>query len=492
MSWHNISVQRMGRNASLLEANMYAMFPGYNITTGWPPRDNNSNNSGYFDQVTVNGSDRPELLRQYNYHEPKYEEPVMIVICIFLGCMILAIILGNIFVITAILVEKSLQGVSNYLILSLAVTDLLVAVLVMPLSLIYEISIHWFLGNAVCDMWVSMDVLCCTASILHLVAIAFDRYWAVSNIDYVRSRNARQILLMVAIVWTVSVFISISPLFGWRHDSDDPELTGQCLISQDHGYTVFSTVGRFYCPLLLMLVINFKIYRAARYRIRKKRFGGRGGKHQALHVPLPAVTVDTSHRQILATLEGDVSQDGISMYMPSCTNAMTSTRVEHGETARCPGEWSTRRPAGSKPDSHVVQHTDRPSMHLLASPYPVQEPRSRFQQQRHQKTETHRQRVVFRREKMEMARERKVWLRVLGIITGAFVVCWLPFFVVAVVKPMCGTPCDMPSYVYSLFLWLGYVNSLINPIIYTIFNPSFRCAFNKIFLRRIKSVNRIT
>ncbi|XP_035826857.1 5-hydroxytryptamine receptor 5B-like [Aplysia californica] len=490
MCWHNISVQRMGRNASLLEANMYAMFPGYNITTGWPPRDNNSNNSGYFDQVTVNGSDRPELLRQYNYHEPKYEEPVMIVICIFLGCMILAIILGNIFVITAILVEKSLQGVSNYLILSLAVTDLLVAVLVMPLSLIYEISIHWFLGNAVCDMWVSMDVLCCTASILHLVAIAFDRYWAVSNIDYVRSRNARQILLMVAIVWTVSVFISIPPLFGWRHDSDDPELTGQCLISQDHGYTVFSTVGAFYCPLLLMLVINFKIYRAARYRIRKKRFGGRGGKHQALHVPLPAVTVETSHRTNTRNSSGsDVSQDGISMYMPSCTNANDVTRVD----MESPLDVQENGQALLQQDPNLTRMLSN-TLTVPACTVSVPLPRPGTSSasnnnvtKRLRRTDKER----FRREKMEMRRERKA-ARVLGIITGAFVVCWLPFFVVAVVKPMCGTPCDMPSYVYSLFLWLGYVNSLINPIIYTIFNPSFRCAFNKIFLRRIKSVNRIT
>jgi hypothetical protein len=47
---------------------------------------------------------------------------------------------GNVFVIAAILLEKNLQSVANYLILSLAVADLLVACLVMPLSAVYEIS----------------------------------------------------------------------------------------------------------------------------------------------------------------------------------------------------------------------------------------------------------------------------------------------------------------------------------------------------------------
>lgn len=85
------------------------------------------------------------------------------------------VILGNVFVIAAILLERNLQSVSNHLILSLAVADLLVACLVMPLGAVYEVSREWSLGPELCDMWTSSDVLCCTASILHLVAIALDR-----------------------------------------------------------------------------------------------------------------------------------------------------------------------------------------------------------------------------------------------------------------------------------------------------------------------------
>ena len=46
---------------------------------------------------------------------------------------------GNVFVIAAIILERNLQSVANYLILSLAVADLLVAVLVMPIGAIYEV-----------------------------------------------------------------------------------------------------------------------------------------------------------------------------------------------------------------------------------------------------------------------------------------------------------------------------------------------------------------
>lgn len=80
---------------------------------------------------------------------------------------------------------------------------------------------------------------------------------------------------------------------------------------------------------------------------------------------------------------------------------------------------------------------------------------------------------------MEAKRERKA-AKTLVIITGAFVVCWLPFFVTALVLPICGDACPLPDPVLSLFLWLGYLNSMINPIIYTIFSTDFRIAFQKI------------
>ena len=61
--------------------------------------------------------------------------------CIILVKLNLFPVLGNIFVIAAIILERNLQSVANYLILSLAVADLLVAVLVMPLGAVYQVRI---------------------------------------------------------------------------------------------------------------------------------------------------------------------------------------------------------------------------------------------------------------------------------------------------------------------------------------------------------------
>jgi 5-hydroxytryptamine receptor 1 len=51
----------------------------------------------------------------------------------------------------------------------------------MPIAVLKEVTRSWVLGSIICDAWVMIDLLCCTASILHLVAIALDRYWAITN-----------------------------------------------------------------------------------------------------------------------------------------------------------------------------------------------------------------------------------------------------------------------------------------------------------------------
>lgn len=61
---------------------------------------------------------------------------------------------------------------------------------------------------------------------------------------------------------------------------------------------------------------------------------------------------------------------------------------------------------------------------------------------------------------------------------GAFLFCWTPFFVVHTTRALCET-CEISHYLMSTVTWLGYVNSALNPIIYTVFNTEFRRFFHK-------------
>ncbi|KAI8423328.1 hypothetical protein MSG28_014345, partial [Choristoneura fumiferana] len=76
---------------------------------------------------------------------------------------------------------------------------------------------------------------------------------------------------------------------------------------------------------------------------------------------------------------------------------------------------------------------------------------------------------------LKMKREHKA-ARTLGIIMGAFIICWLPFFLFYVVTALCLT-CKFPEVLTPIMFWTGYFNSVLNPLIYAYFNKDFRNAF---------------
>jgi 5-hydroxytryptamine receptor 1 len=89
-----------------------------------------------------------------------------------------------------------------------------------------------------------------------------DRYWAVTNVDYIHQRNAKRIGLMIVSIWLVAAIIALAPNFGWK----DSEFKNRirvakiCLVSQNISYQIFATVATFYGPLILILVLYWKIY----------------------------------------------------------------------------------------------------------------------------------------------------------------------------------------------------------------------------------------
>jgi hypothetical protein len=190
---------------------------------------------------------------------------------VILSLIIIITIVGNVLVILSVFTYKPLRIVQNFFIVSLAVADLTVAILVLPLNVAYSIRGRWDFGIHLCKMWLTSDVLCCTASILNLCAIALDRYWAITDpINYAQKRTMERVLILIIGVWLLSLLISSPPLLGWNDWPDHFDLSTPCQLTTEKSYVVYSAFGSFFIPLIIMTIVYIEIYVATRRRLRER------------------------------------------------------------------------------------------------------------------------------------------------------------------------------------------------------------------------------
>ncbi|XP_073338402.1 5-hydroxytryptamine receptor 7-like [Pagrus major] len=190
-----------------------------------------------------------------------------------LTMLTLSTICGNLLVVISVCFVKKLRQPSNYLIVSLAMADLSVALAVMPFVSITDlIGGQWIFGQFFCNVFIAMDVMCCTASIMSLCVISIDRYLGITKpLTYPVRQNGCCMAKMILSVWLLSASITLPPLFGWAQNVNDGRV---CLISQDFGYTVYSTAVAFYIPMSVMLIMYYRIYRAAKLSAAKHTITG--------------------------------------------------------------------------------------------------------------------------------------------------------------------------------------------------------------------------
>ena len=93
-------------------------------------------------------------------------------VAIILSSIVVLCIFGNILVILSVFTFRPLRTVQNFFIVSLAFSDMLVAIMVMPFHIVKHLLKHWTFGKIFCQIFVASDVLLCTSSILNLCAIA--------------------------------------------------------------------------------------------------------------------------------------------------------------------------------------------------------------------------------------------------------------------------------------------------------------------------------
>ncbi|TWW67633.1 dopamine receptor D4b [Takifugu flavidus] len=351
--------------------------------------------------------------------------------------LIVTVASGNVLVCLSVYLEKALKTTTNYFIVSLAFADLLLAVLVLPLFVYAEFQGGvWTLNVLMCDGLMTMDVMLCTASIFNLCAISVDRFIAVSvPLNYNRKHVDHRQLILLSATWLLALAVASPVIFGINNVPDrDPSA---CKL-EDNNYVVYSSVCSFFIPCPIMVLLYFGVFRGLKrweetrkVKLRSSIEACRKLQHAAVSTTLPPLA---------AAIPGP-----LPMALP---------RVIERDLAQSRLDDT---------DDDMQQEIPYPRQYRENSV-----PTVTFSHQLHGK----------KRAKINK-RERKA-MRVLPVVVGCFLFCWTPFFVVHTTRALCLT-CHIPPGLMSTVTWLGYVNSALNPIIYTIFNTEFKKFFKKFF-----------
>ncbi|XP_014467943.1 PREDICTED: dopamine D2-like receptor isoform X6 [Dinoponera quadriceps] len=418
---------------------------------------------------------------------------------------------GNVLVILAVVRERTLQTVTNYFIVSLAVADLLVAVLVMPFAVYVLVNGSWSLPGFVCDFYIAMDVTCSTSSIFNLVAISIDRYIAVTQpIKYAKHKNNRRVWLTILLVWAISAAIGSPIVLGLNNTPN--RIPDQCLF-YNTDFIIYSSLSSFYIPCIIMVFLYYNIFKALRNRAKRARASKkpnlgdikpgsiieniahtRSAVAQAQLTGTPHVRKDSGYDGAASStmIHEPLETNSSPSPNPRITSAPSSSTSSSPPPTRGPTSVSSQT---KKNGNGSANKQELKRLRSAGSLLPLQLARtpsvlssagkkdrknasagSRFTIYKANKASKK------KREKSSAKKERKA-TKTLAIVLGVFLICWVPFFTCNIMDAICTKltkACQPGVTAFIVTSWLGYMNSFVNPVIYTVFNPEFRKAFRKL------------
>ncbi|CAN9507310.1 unnamed protein product [Ophioblennius macclurei] len=433
---------------------------------------------------------------------PPHSQAAAACIVLVVGVIILGTVVGNVLVVVAVFTSRALRAPQNLFLVSLASADILVATLVIPFSLANEVMGYWYFGSTWCSFYLALDVLFCTSSIVHLCAISLDRYWSVTKaVSYNRKRTPRRIKAMISVVWLISIVISSPPLLMTQKEAAASNGGGagerkECLLNNQTWYILSSCLVSFFAPGVIMILVYCKIYRVAKQRASTvfvaknvmerqpsqsetcfvgadRSYQRRGKAPYAPASPGPPVgsvdgeldAIDLQERRCDAQVKASFSS---SLRFPRRAAVKVKTEADGPDAD---GAADRLKPPPPPPSCASISwaSSDQCSQHfLLPSPVAL---RGR--------------RASLSKSKVAQMREKRFTF-VLAVVMGVFVLCWFPFFFTYSLQALCRDRCSIPDALFNVFFWIGYCNSSLNPIIYTVFNRDFRRAFKKILFQTHK------
>ncbi|XP_018671486.2 muscarinic acetylcholine receptor M2-like [Ciona intestinalis] len=420
-------------------------------------------------------------------HQEKAQ--MVLLICILAGACSLLTIVGNVVVIVSFFINKSLRNFSNYLILSLAISDLTIGAFSMNVYTTYNVKNEWILGEVMCKAWLAVDYTASNASVMNLLVICVDRYLAITKpVKYRKWCTPQRAAIAIAAVWILSFLMWCPAIVLWDLFSTDTKMpTNDCYIpfmKNNAWVTVATIVGAFYIPATAMCALYYQVIS----KLRKRRLGLRSLAIKdtlTMAVPLPVTTNNISRSDEKKSISSNSAsvvdgQDKCDQHNKqvatrnsrdnppaAATLANTTTSLLMATTVENDLKHSDTTETNSSPPHEVTMPlvTRRSASIAKANSFS-----SIIRKNSGSK--------CFYREPQRVVRERRVTVLLKFILT-CFIVLWLPYSLIILVTSFWPS-CEVPIYIWNLSYWLCYLNSTVNPFCYGFCNENFRQTFKVI------------
>ncbi|EDO35211.1 predicted protein, partial [Nematostella vectensis] len=183
-----------------------------------------------------------------------------------LALLIVGTIFGNSLVCAAFYLFRDLRTVTNYFVVSLAIADLLVGFVSMPLWFTYLVF-QWPPQNSeIYALWLCFDIATATASIMNLAVISVDRFYAITlPFQYSQKITKKRACLAIVFVWLYAFAVSSSRAISFAIPSRESRA------QFSFGYTFFVATASFFVPLPVMIYCYTRIFSVARVQAAKIR-----------------------------------------------------------------------------------------------------------------------------------------------------------------------------------------------------------------------------
>uniref|UniRef100_H2ZCJ3 G-protein coupled receptors family 1 profile domain-containing protein n=1 Tax=Ciona savignyi TaxID=51511 RepID=H2ZCJ3_CIOSA len=436
---------------------------------------------------------------------------------------------GNLTVILVIWKDRVIsKHRQNLYLLSLAVADASLVVLVVPFSLTNELLGHWPFGAVYCRIYLSVDILLCTASIWNICVIGLDRYISVKYpMTYRKFRTMPKIRLFIISVWLFAAGVSLLPFVS---EIETINSERGCFINASSWYIVASCLLSFFVPSFIIWPVYIKIYMIGRDLEISKRARHTIGRHKNLW------TQSSRNRENIEFVESSSLFFAFSGFInlvleprhhptPNQNGRNGAVQTRQPKNPNKYALLSCIRRCSQKITGRTEQHKHRVAIAVNRSADDGSFPESskpKVHQNFRSDTTSHRSAVYLTEYSKSgvdqwlkppidiqiliktnesitvckpspkkisakpyscanaMSRRERRFVCIISIITGCFMACWMPFFLTYSIYAICRN-CCLNNTLFKVFFWLGYLNSALNPVLYTAFNKDFRSAFKRLF-----------